>query len=552
MKLGAAGKLALCVLAFPAGLFSQEKPKYRCLAPFVWSIDENRAPANLFEVFLNGPFDRGDDSELAGRTAFKAGWVASNNGNQDLAMRCFRQSWEDEKNGNALVSMALHSQEVPAVAKIFAAEAKGNCSGDDWENLAAEIAKRGVLSLEEMERWCLRHPDVKELQLFLVFQILSSKEAGRLPPGWAIGAMALIGQAEDRAVSRLRVMEKSELLPDRQSLNVIAKQNPDSLSLAMRIALEKGDLSQASNFLKLHNVLDGEVYLLAAELAWLLDQKKSAEIWLDAWLHRAVFSETELLEREKKVAEIRAQWEAFLKVSADDGFDLLLKKHPGHVYAKAQQISRWMKDGRARDALFAANQDLRSQVANADRRDEITSLLSGVAIKAGWRSGWENRQAGSDFPLPPLGLESLAGPIEVTAADGKKRDLLKVKKKGNLILFYTGVGCPACQIQLQAFRRKAEAWDELGLEVLAVSSQGAKDVAVALKRTGLKFPFTFVGDPDLFAFKEFRMHDSFEDYPMHGVVVSDDDGKILWSVRSYQPYTDVEFLEKELKRNLLP
>jgi alkyl hydroperoxide reductase subunit AhpC len=59
-----------------------------------------------------------------------------------------------------------------------------------------------------------------------------------------------------------------------------------------------------------------------------------------------------------------------------------------------------------------------------------------------------------------------------------------------------------------------------------------------------------VNDPKLEIFKEYRVHDDFEEQPLHGTFIIDANGFVRWQDISYQPFMDINFLLTEAARLL--
>ena len=123
--------------------------------------------------------------------------------------------------------------------------------------------------------------------------------------------------------------------------------------------------------------------------------------------------------------------------------------------------------------------------------------------------------------------------------------------KPHLVIFYLGHGCLHCAEQLQAFGPRVPDFEELGIDVIAISSDQTDGLAKAVANYNGDMPFQWhLADGSREIFKRFRAYDDFEDQPLHGTFLVDRNGKIRWQDISYEPFMDHEFLIKESKRLL--
>ncbi len=88
------------------------------------------------------------------------------------------------------------------------------------------------------------------------------------------------------------------------------------------------------------------------------------------------------------------------------------------------------------------------------------------------------------------------------------------------------------------------------MSLIAISSDGQKDLTESSKNYDGGFPFPLVADPSLTVFKNYRAYDDFEQQPLHGTFLIDEGGRVLWHDISYEPFMEPDFLLKEAKRLL--
>ncbi len=127
----------------------------------------------------------------------------------------------------------------------------------------------------------------------------------------------------------------------------------------------------------------------------------------------------------------------------------------------------------------------------------------------------------------------------------------ELKGKPHVLIFYLGAGCLHCAEQIQAFAPKMKEYEDAGLAMLAISTDGAEGLQTSVDNYGeTPLPIPIYANEKLDIFKDFRCYDDFENQPLHGTFVIDGDGKVLWQDISYEPFMDPDFVLKEAKRLL--
>lgn len=146
-------------------------------------------------------------------------------------------------------------------------------------------------------------------------------------------------------------------------------------------------------------------------------------------------------------------------------------------------------------------------------------------------------------PAPALALPRV---------DGGTFDLAAQRGKPTLVVFYLGLGCLHCVEQLKALGPKAKAFAALGIDVVAVGSDGAVSVAQGMAgwKQEERFPFPLLADPELAAFRAWRCYDDFESMPLHGTFLVDRSGRVRWQDISFEPFVELDWLVGETKRLL--
>ena len=84
-------------------------------------------------------------------------------------------------------------------------------------------------------------------------------------------------------------------------------------------------------------------------------------------------------------------------------------------------------------------------------------------------------------------------------------------------------------------------------EVLAVSSNSPKHNAESLKVGEVKF--RLLSDEKLENARRFESYDDFEDIALHSTILIDKEGRVRWARNGGDPFTDFDFLLKEIQRS---
>jgi peroxiredoxin len=147
------------------------------------------------------------------------------------------------------------------------------------------------------------------------------------------------------------------------------------------------------------------------------------------------------------------------------------------------------------------------------------------------------------------------GPGEWVAYAAPKLDALDAEKKrvtldeyrgrNVVLIFYIGQECSHCVGQLKDLSKRAEELKSLGVEVLAASSNtpeenagfNVKDIKARL-----------LSDENFENARRFKSYDDFEEMPLHATVLIDKQGNVHWARHGGAPFTDFDFLMKEIKR----
>ncbi|MSU51206.1 MAG: redoxin domain-containing protein [Opitutus sp.] len=156
------------------------------------------------------------------------------------------------------------------------------------------------------------------------------------------------------------------------------------------------------------------------------------------------------------------------------------------------------------------------------------------------RAPLENYGPGKWEPYP-------APALEVSDGAGRSVKLGDYLGKNVILVFYLGAECPHCMEQLQSLAAKKKQWEKLDTVVLAVSSTKVDPEAVAIKALD-GVAVRLLADHDHANARRFRSYDDFEEIELHSTTLIDKQGRAYWARFGGDPFTDLAFLEKRLKR----
>ncbi len=138
-------------------------------------------------------------------------------------------------------------------------------------------------------------------------------------------------------------------------------------------------------------------------------------------------------------------------------------------------------------------------------------------------------------------------PLEVHDPDGKPVTLSEYRGKNVILVFYLGRECLHCMNQLKDLQRKREEWERLETVVLAVSGNRPDDNKANLKSINLG-AIRLLSDEGFANSRRFRSYDDFEEMEIHSTILIDKRGRVHWARSGGEPFGDMAFLEKQLRR----
>ena len=218
------------------------------------------------------------------------------------------------------------------------------------------------------------------------------------------------------------------------------------------------------------------------------------------------------------------RWQASLKLitrlgdkgKATEAYARLL-----HVWSDAEPGLKWLAEAKAA-GLQAQPKDASPGPQRNYKRTTLDQLGPSV---------WE------PFDAPEL---------NAVDAQGKAVSLKDFRGKNVLLIFYLGGYCEHCLTQLKDVIKRNKELGELDTTVLAVSADLDKDIAQTARSLGVPFPL--LSDPKFENARRFKAYDDFEEMALHSTILIDKRGRVHWSRTGGSPFTEFDFLLKEIER----
>ena len=190
-----------------------------------------------------------------------------------------------------------------------------------------------------------------------------------------------------------------------------------------------------------------------------------------------------------------------------------------HVWQDAEPGLRWLNDARA----------LGIQTEAVDR-------------SAGPQRNY--RRTGLDKYGPAIWKPFAAPQLQVRDHAGAPVTLDQFRGRNVVLVFYLGVGCAHCVQQIKDLNERKERWKALDTDVLAVSA----DTPESNAKSQESFAVRLLSDPQFENARRFKSYDDFEEMPIHSTILIDKEGRVHWARHGAGPFTDYEFLIKQLQR----
>jgi peroxiredoxin len=149
--------------------------------------------------------------------------------------------------------------------------------------------------------------------------------------------------------------------------------------------------------------------------------------------------------------------------------------------------------------------------------------------------------------LGPIDWEPYAAPkLDCVDVNGKRVGLEEFRGKNVLVVFYLNDECAHCVEQLVAINARDAEWSKENTVVLAVSS-ASPETNRSSQKLG-KLAIRLLSDRDHENARRFASYDDFEEIELHSTLLIDTRGRVHWKRTGGDPFTDMEFLMKTVKR----
>src|SRR5262249_26311825 len=139
--------------------------------------------------------------------------------------------------------------------------------------------------------------------------------------------------------------------------------------------------------------------------------------------------------------------------------------------------------------------------------------------------------------------------FELVDTDGQHRKLEEFTAKGPVVvIFYYGYYCNHCVAQLYAIQQDLARFQELGTDVVAISSDSPTETRKRYEKYGA-FDFTVLSDPNNRVARVYGAavpREDGEDELLHGTFIVGRDGIVHWCNLGDEPFTNNRFLLYEL------
>ncbi len=250
--------------------------------------------------------------------------------------------------------------------------------------------------------------------------------------------------------------------------------------------------------------------------------------------------------------------------------------HPFHIHVNPfQQLvvddNNNVVDRIWRDTLFLSSKDPKPSVVRMRFREftgktvlhchildhEDQGMMENLVIlPAGQPLGnLKVRVLCNDAPAPDCpanegvgqGLQE-APEFQLADTEGNKYRVSQSLKRPLIAVFFRGMGCLHCVQQLQALRDAHGEFAELGIDLVAVSSDSAATLSEAyqsFRQSESALPFPLLADESHATFKAFGCYD---EGPEHGTFLIAANRKVVWQNVGRQPFTDIGALLDECRR----
>ena len=148
-------------------------------------------------------------------------------------------------------------------------------------------------------------------------------------------------------------------------------------------------------------------------------------------------------------------------------------------------------------------------------------------------------------PVPTMEHSLLNQPapeFKLKNVDGQLQSLSEISGGGPVIVvFYYGYGCSHCVAQLFGLNDDLRHFEELGVQIVAISSDLPQHTAEKYKEYG-KFDFPVLSDPNNAVAQQYGTYTpkvgEQGEVSLHGTFLVSPEGQVVWANTGHQPFID--------------
>lgn len=238
----------------------------------------------------------------------------------------------------------------------------------------------------------------------------------------------------------------------------------------------------------------------------------------------------------------------------------------GEFLATAGYCDLQHRAGNARQALYAFNKSFRANASLAFGQLPVLRRLDAVAaamrLGSGWRLPAPTVDALAVLPPgdelgPPSWAPAAAPGFSLPDASGTEITQEDFAGKPVVLNFFLGAGCAFCRQQMDLFTPVLPAYEEAGIAFVGITTDPLRVLQTVLEAQKINVPggaplyaFPVLCDPRGSAFAAFGAFEGFETRPIHGTILLDGSGRVLWRDIGHEPFNHPIQLLREAERLL--
>lgn len=273
-------------------------------------------------------------------------------------------------------------------------------------------------------------------------------------------------------------------------------------------------------------------------------------------LERAVKQERERFLWGDPPSYLRPTYEVLAEAYLADGKPTLaeslmrksLELQPENAFALAILVRSLLAQGNADEAAR-----LNAQLQALDPFD--APIRPFVRLRDAWRQAGRGLWVEPMPKVPAAGLDAF-GPnawapnpaprVSLVTHEGKRVGVEAHQGKFVVLVFYLGGSCSHCMSQIEGLGKVKQAIESRGAVILAASPD--KPETLTKWMDDPRYPIALHHDLESAAAKAFHAYDEFESKPLHATILIDKQGRVWWYDVGSEPFTNFEFLIREMDR----